>query len=249
MVTDDIIVVGLGEVGKPLLELIRGKHGVIGVDIEPVMIDGRCSILHICYGFNDRFVDATANYIKRYRPGLTIINSTVPPGTTRAVYRLTHSPIVYSPVRGKHFKMKRDMLHYTKFVGGIDPAAALAASQHFESIGMVTKVLSCPEAAELAKLTETTYFGLLIVWAQEVERYCEKLRVDYDEVVSLYDEIAFLPRVKYLPGVIGGHCVMPNLKLLSRLFDSDLLKAMEKSNDLKAHADLLESVPAARQVS
>ena len=41
---------------------------------------------------------------------------------------------------------------------------------------MKTKLLSSPEATEIAKLTETTYFGLLIAWAQEVERYCMEAR-------------------------------------------------------------------------
>jgi len=30
-----VVVVGLGEVGKPLFELARQHHHVIGVDIEP----------------------------------------------------------------------------------------------------------------------------------------------------------------------------------------------------------------------
>ena len=64
---------------------------------------------------------------------------------------------------------------------------------------MKTKLLSSPEATEIAKLSETTYFGVLIAWAQEVERYCRKLGINYDEVVSFYDEIEFFPPVKYFP--------------------------------------------------
>jgi UDP-N-acetyl-D-mannosaminuronate dehydrogenase len=98
---------------------------------------------------------------------------------------------------------------------------------------MKTKLLSSPEATEIAKLTETTYFGLLIAWAQEVERYCKELGANYDEVVSFYDEIKFFPPVKYFPGVIGGHCVMPNIAILLQKFPSGLLKAIEQSNELK----------------
>ena len=79
---------------------------------------------------------------------------------------------------------------------------------------MKTRLLSSPEATEIAKLTETTYFGLLIAWAQEVERYCMELGANYDEVVSFYDEIKFFPPAKYFPGAIGGHCVMPNIAIL-----------------------------------
>jgi len=98
---------------------------------------------------------------------------------------------------------------------------------------MKTKLLRSPEATEIAKVTETTYFGLLIAWAQEVERYSRKLGADYDEVVSFYDEIEFFPPVKYFPGVIGGHCVMPNIAILLQQFPSGLLQAIVHSNELK----------------
>jgi UDP-N-acetyl-D-mannosaminuronate dehydrogenase len=232
------LVVGLGEVGKPLWELINEKQEVTGIDIEPKEVAGEIDIMHICYPFEIKdFIGQSATYIKKYAPRLTVVNSTVSPGTTRAIYEMTGSPIVFSPVRGKHIKMKQDMLHYVKFVGGITPEWSQKAAEHFQAVGLKTKILASPEAAELAKLTETTYFGVLIAWAQEVERYCDQMSVSYDEVVSFYDEIGFFPQVKYFPGVIGGHCVMPNIKILKKVFSSDLLDAIEKSNELKVKKD------------
>jgi len=98
---------------------------------------------------------------------------------------------------------------------------------------MKTKVLHSPEATEIGKLSETTYFGVLIAWAQEVERYCREVGASYDEVVSFYEEIKFFPPVKYFPGVIGGHCVMPNIAILLGKFPSGLLQAIVQSNMLK----------------
>jgi UDP-N-acetyl-D-mannosaminuronate dehydrogenase len=129
--------------------------------------------------------------------------------------------------------MREEMLYYTKFVGALDSKAGGNAANHFQSVGMRTQLLSSPEATEIAKLTETTYFGLMIAWAQEVERYCKGVGTEYDEVVSFYDEIKFLPPVKYFPGVIGGHCVMPNIDILLEAFPSDLLEAIAYSNALK----------------
>src|SRR2546426_6711827 len=130
--------------------------------------------------------------------------------------------------------MLEEILSYTKFVGAIDPVSGERAAKHFESVGMKTRVLSSPEATELAKLTETTYFGLIIAWAQEVERYCDQLGQDYDEIVSFYEEVAFFPPVKYFSGAVGGHCVMPNIEILSRVDHSDILKAIQSSNRDKA---------------
>jgi UDP-N-acetyl-D-mannosaminuronate dehydrogenase len=229
-----VVIVGLGEVGNPLLEILKSRYQVFGVDINQPASVSQCDVMHICFPFqNDSFVGQVVEYIHQYQPALTVINSTVAPGTTRRIALESGASVVNSPVRGKHARMKEEMLHYTKFVGALDPSSGKRAVEHFEQVGMKTKLLSSPEATEIAKLTETTYFGLLIAWAQEVERYCKELGANYDEVVSFYDEIKFFPPVKYFPGVIGGHCVMPNIAILLQKFPSGLLKAIEQSNELK----------------
>jgi hypothetical protein len=60
-----------------------------------------------------------------------------------------------------------------------------------------------------------------------------ELGTHYDEVVSFYDEIKFFPPVTYVPGVIGGHCVMSNIAILLQKFPSGLLNAIGQSNELK----------------
>lgn len=230
--TGKVMVIGLGEIGKPLLEVISRHYNTVGVDIAPpAEPPGDIDVMHVCYPFkiND-FIGETARYIQRFNPRLTVIHSTMAVGTTRAVAERTGATVVNSPVRGKHTRMAADLLHYDKFVGGVDTASAERAARHFESVGMKTRILSSPEATELAKLTETTYFGLIIAWAQEVERYCDQLGVNYDEIVSNYEEVPFFPPVKYFPGVIGGHCVMTNIEILSEMVHSDILKAIESSN-------------------
>jgi UDP-N-acetyl-D-mannosaminuronate dehydrogenase len=236
-----VVVVGLGEVGKPLLELFSERHKVIGVDLAPPAEDPRgADVLHLCFPFQIRdFLGEAARYIDLVGPRLTIVNSTVEVGTTRKIAERTGTPVVYSPVRGKHSRMLDDLRKYNKFIGGIDRASSETAAAHFQSAGLKTKILSSPEAAELAKLTETTYFGLMIAWAQQVERYADKLGVSYDEVVSFYEEIGFFPPVKYFPGVIGGHCVMPNIELLKRLDPSEILEAIESSNEMKKERESL----------
>jgi UDP-N-acetyl-D-mannosaminuronate dehydrogenase len=230
-----VVVIGLGEIGRPLLDLVSSRHDAMGVDILPPAerIEG-VDVLHICYPFEiDDFVGETVRYIGLFRPGLTIINTTVAVGTTRTVAERTGTAVVHSPVRGKHIRMREELLGYTKFVGATDSIAGKCAAEHFETLGMRTRCLNSPEATELAKLSETTYFGVLIAWAQELERYCDRLGTDYDDIISFYDEIKFFPPVKYFPGVIGGHCVMPNLEILGRFADTELLRAIRSSNQQK----------------
>jgi UDP-N-acetyl-D-mannosaminuronate dehydrogenase len=233
-----VVVVGLGEVGKPLFELLSKHYDTVGVDISPAGLINGVDVLHVCYPFEIKdFIGETARYIEFYKPALTIINSTVGIGTTRAVGDRAGAAVVNSPVRGKHVRMLEELRHYTKFVGAADPNAGEQAAQHFQRAGLKTKVLSSPEASELAKLTETTYFGLMIAWAQEIERYCDQTGADYNEVISFYEEIKFFPPVKYFPGVIGGHCVMPNIKILNKFNRSLILEAIEASNQMKVDRD------------
>lgn len=236
-VTDqkNVVIVGLGEIGKPLFKIASEYHHVVGVDISPPAESTlNADFLHICFPFqiND-FVGEVARYIELFNPALTIINSTVAVGTTRAICQRSGRAVVNSPVRGKHVRMAEELRFYKKFVGALEMESARQAATHFESMGIGTRILSSPEATELAKLTETSYFGLMIAWAQEVERYCDKWGQAYDEVVSFYEEIPFFPPTKYFPGIIGGHCVLPNIEILRKFDDSSLLKAIQNSNSAK----------------
>ena len=116
-----VVVVGLGEVGKPLFELISTHHHTIGVDISPPL-EGieQVEVLHVCYPFqiND-FVGESARYIELFKPKLTIVNSTVAVGTTRLIAERSGSAVVNSPVRGKHKHMLDELCKYTKFVGAM----------------------------------------------------------------------------------------------------------------------------------
>jgi UDP-N-acetyl-D-mannosaminuronate dehydrogenase len=237
-----VVVIGLGEVGKPLMQLISEHHKVVGVDITPPEEDPRgADVLHLCFPFQVKdFVGEAARYIDLIKPGLTIINSTVEVGTTRNVAQKAGVDVAYSPVRGKHARMLDDLRKYTKFIGATSQPVAEETAAHFRSVGLKAQVLVSPEAAELAKLTETTYFGLMIAWAQEVERYADRVGVDYGQIVSFYDEIGFFPPVKYFPGVIGGHCVMPNIELLKRLDCSEILEAIQSSNQKKVQREELK---------
>lgn len=247
---DKVVVVGLGEVGKPIYELLSEHYEVVGVDIAPVGQPERVGVMHVCYPYEIRdFVGETTRYIEMFQPTLTIINSTVAIGTTRTIANRTGTAVVNSPVRGKHARMLDELRSYTKFVGAMDPLAGNQAAMHFESAGVKTKVLPSPEATELAKLTETTYFGLMIAWAQEVERFCDQSGQDYDSVVSFYEEIKYLPPVRYFPGTIGGHCVLPNIEILGEYERSAMLDAIVASNKMKLERETRNGEVVAKGVS
>src|SRR5258706_14675396 len=116
-----VFVIGLGEVGGPLIELIQPHHKAFGIDIKPVGDLPQCDVMHICFPYvePEKFIKEALRYIATYKPRVSIINSTVGPGTTRRIATESNSPVVYSPIRGKHKKMKEDMVHYVKLVRDI----------------------------------------------------------------------------------------------------------------------------------
>ena len=227
-----VVVVGLGEVGKPLFNILSRSYECIGIDIEPVEVTKLVPVLHICIPFQlVDFVGTACEYIAKYQPRYAVVNSTVAPGTTRAIAERSGASVAYSPVRGKHAKMEADMLRYRKFVGADDPKVVDAVIEHYAGAGFETGRFKSPEVGELSKLLETTWLGILVGWAQEVERLAEKYGATYDEVNAYIEEIDFLPHV--FPGIIGGHCVMPNIAILRSNLQSDFLDAIVKGNEMK----------------
>ena len=72
----------------------------------------------MCYPFEIKdFIGETARYIELFKPRLTVINSTVAVGTTRAVAERTGAALAHSPVRGKHVRMLEELQSYVKFIG------------------------------------------------------------------------------------------------------------------------------------
>ena len=84
--------------------------------------------------------------------------------------------------------------------------------------GIRTKQVSEPVTLELSKIVcDTSYYGWLINYSQISKMITDRYNVDYDEMWSFADEIQkrLGNRPKMFPGFIGGHCVIPNLKLIN----------------------------------
>jgi UDP-N-acetyl-D-mannosaminuronate dehydrogenase len=52
-VNQAVVVVGLGEVGKPLLEIMKGTYQTFGVDINQPASVSQCDVMHIRFPFQD----------------------------------------------------------------------------------------------------------------------------------------------------------------------------------------------------
>ena len=223
------IILGMGEVGETLFDLLKNRNfDCVGIDIDASKCKNYSKnsaiknpkYLHICIpGELHGFVEIVLEWVNRFgKIKVVLVHSTVKPGTTKKIQEKSNIPILFSPVRGVHKRFSEDIKKYTKFFASennqIKSELKIDLENRFGKIGL----MSTTKTAELAKiLVDTTYYGWLINYAQITKMICEKEGVDFDEMWKFADEIHenLGNRPKMYPGIIGGHCVLPNLNLIN----------------------------------
>ena len=222
------IILGMGEVGETLFDLlVDRKFDCVGIDLD----NSKCKnysenqviqnpqYLHVCLpGELEKFTNIVIEWVDKIKNvQVVVIHSTVKPGTTKSIQEKLSIPILFSPIRGVHRRFLDDIKKYTKFISfddaNIDSKIKKDLENRFEKIDW----MSTTKTAELAKiLVDTTYYGWLINYAQITKMICEKENIDFEEMWKFADEIHenLGNRPKMFPGIIGGHCVIPNLNLV-----------------------------------
>jgi UDP-N-acetyl-D-mannosaminuronate dehydrogenase len=248
---ETVLLIGLGEIGHTLFSLYGEKKDVFsvyGIDIDEAKmhelnqdrnkIAAKVDVLQVCLpcGNPDNFAQIVADYVVQYKPKLAIVNSTVPPGTTLKVADKCKCKVVHSPARGVHITdehMLWEMKRWPKYVGGATPKAGELAKAHFERLGLTVKLLKSCRETELAKVFETTYRALMIAGFQEMHRIARANGADFNDTVDFLEDThrQRLDRPIMFPGFIGGHCLIPNTKLLLNSYDSDMLRFILESNE------------------
>jgi len=198
------------------------------------------------------------------RPGaLVIYETTLPVGTTRT--RCTPSlelasglragsefTVAFSPERVFSGRVFADLARYPKLVGGIDPISTRRATTFYEAVldfddrpdldrpnGVWP--LASAEAAELAKLAETTYRDVNIALANQFAIFSDRIGVDFQQVIEACNSQPFSHL--HRPGIaVGGHCipVYPRLYLWNDPAATVVQTAREVNAAMPAYAvDLL----------
>ena len=236
------IILGMGEVGKTLFDLlIERGFNCIGIDADASKCKNYSEnstienpeYLHVCLpGELTEFVDITLNWISKLEGvKAVLVHSTVRPGTTKNIQEKSKVPVLFSPIRGVHERFLEDIKKYTKFIATDDKQLVPEIKSDLEKRFQKVDWMSTTKTAELAKiLVDTTYYGWLINYAQITKMICEKEGVDFDEIWKFADEIHenLGNRPKMYPGIIGGHCVIPNLSLV----EDENLDIIKKINEL-----------------
>jgi len=224
------IVVGLGETGMPLWQVLDAAYPgeILGYDPKKEGFDKRptelADILHVCLPWGPNFKELVWEYQGGHLPALTVIHSTVPVGTTKQFENAVHSPIL-----GRHGRMREDIQTYTKWIGG--PLAEKAAS-FFEKAHLRCRTVETADETELLKLMCLAKYGVSIAFAFYQQKLCDEIGVPFEHVMDWdanYNEGVYPSKKRPLiepdsSGKIGGHCVIPGTRILEEMCSNDMLK-------------------------
>ena len=225
------VVAGIGEIGGPIAKLLSKTGPTVTYDIKSRLMnkqkyskykDNPTSFLHVCIPFTNQFSKNVKSLFKKFSPDVIVIHSTIAPNTISQLQKKLNVPIIYSPIRGVHKRMLQDLKRYTKFYA-IEPYHSRSKwvtsyARLMKKCGVKTKIMKNPLTLELSKIiVVTSYYGWLINYAQLSKMISNRYGIDYDEMWSFADEIHKIlgNRPKMFPGFIAGHCVIPNLDLIS----------------------------------
>ena len=172
---------------------------------------------------------ATRSLAQHLTPGtLVSYETTLPVGTTRNRWKplieeisgLTEGQdfhLVFSPERVLTGRVFADLRKYPKLVGGLSAAGTEAGIHFYEGVLEFDDRDDLPrpngvwdmgtaEAAEMAKLAETTYRDVNIGLANQFAVYADKAGIDVERVIDACNSQPYSHI--HQPGIaVGGHCI------------------------------------------
>jgi nucleotide sugar dehydrogenase len=214
------------------------READVVVLIVPVMLDASSHPDH-------RSMDAAVAALgPGLHPGSTVVfETTLPVGDTRGRYAPSLAGasgltlerdlfVAFSPERLYSGAALRNLATYPKLLGGLGEASTARATAFYEGVlDADVVVMSSAEAAEFAKLADTTYRDVNIALANEFARYADRIGADIQEVIAAANSQPYSHI--HQPGLgVGGHCipVYPHF-LLDRAPELELVALARRVND------------------
>ncbi|WP_043536080.1 nucleotide sugar dehydrogenase [Actinomyces polynesiensis] len=202
-------------------EAVPGADAV--VIVVPLFVDAES---RPDFGWMDA---ATTSLARTLTPGtLVSYETTLPVGTTRGRWKPMIEEIsglreghdfhlVFSPERVLTGRVFSDLRRYPKLVGGLDEEGTRAGIDFYRSVLQFDERpdldrpngvwdMGSAEAAEMAKLAETTYRDVNIGLANQFAVYADRAGIDVERVIRACNSQPYSHI--HQPGIaVGGHCI------------------------------------------
>lgn len=203
-------------------EAIPGADAVVVV--VPLFVDEATA--QPDFGWMDA---ATRSFAEHLTPGtLVSYETTLPVGTTRDRWKPLIEEVsglregidfhvVFSPERVLTGRVFQDLRRYPKLIGALSDDGAARAREFYEAVLEFDERpdldrpngvwdLGSAEAAEMAKLAETTYRDVNIGLANQFAIFAEQVGIDIYAVIEACNSQPFSHI--HRPGIaVGGHCI------------------------------------------
>ncbi len=166
-----------------------------------------------------RLVEEVASELATYldRPRLVVLESTVPPGTTRSVVvpRLEAGRrqvgrdfyLGFAPERLDPGNRQHTTTNIPRLVGGVTGDCRTLAVAFYGLVVDEVRPVGSPEIAELAKALENTFRFLNVSFVNEVAMLCDRLGCSVWEVIDAAATKPFAFLAHYPGPGVGGSCI------------------------------------------
>jgi nucleotide sugar dehydrogenase len=202
------------------------------------------------FGWMDSATQDVARGLQRGT--LVSYETTLPVGTTRTRYAPMLAEgsglvagedfhVIFSPERVLTGRVFSDLRRYPKLVGGIDAGSEQRGIKFYEQVLDFDErpdlarpngvwPMGTAEAAEMAKLAETTYRDVNIGLANQFARFADSAAIDVYKVIEACNSQPYSHI--HQPGIaVGGHCIPVYPRLyLSNDPDATVVRAAREAN-------------------
>lgn len=258
MSNDTVVVLGCGEVGESIAKILDRQQDVDVVRLDTAHEDyyeqfqramsSEVLAIHVCIpGDLKNLPNKIVRPIERLQPSMVLIHSTVPPGTCEAVWEETQVALCHAQIHAKHTThagMAESILHGAPMLIGCHESYVMRFGEYLLGLGF-KEVMWVGETvtSEVGKLLATTLYANLIAFHQAAERACRATGADLGGARKIWTDYYFpdFDVSKIYPGLIGGHCCMPNLEILKKAAPDEMWDAIQVSNSKKELEQLSEA--------
>ena len=255
-------IIGQGFVGSAIREGLDSYYEVLTYDKEESrgrnshdeVVDG-ASILFVCVPTpmrrsgecDTRILESVIARIEATRTKnnpVLVIKSTIPPGTTDRVSKLTRFDVCFSPEFLTEANSFQDFKNQTRIIiGGPRPATGKVKSMFRKPFPEIPIIKTGTRTAEMIKYFTNCFLATKVTFANQMYDICRASGIDYDKVCeyALHDQRIGRTHLA-VPGPdgdrgFGGHCFPKDLAAMIHFSDtiasenSDFLTAVQESNN------------------
>ncbi len=240
MESTNTLIVGAGEIGSSLYEILTHFYPVWMTDILPEKskMDGcpkKIDVMHVCIRYSENFFNIISEYIHVYNPDYMDICTTVPVGTTEKI-----SPdACHSTTRGLHPHLVTGLKTIPKHIGG---GEAESFRQYFYKAGIPSIAHPKSRTTELLHILNNAHYGVNLMFADDAAKLCREYGVDFFDYLKYTESnndgyLALGHKTKVRPiltppgGRIGGHCVNMSAGLIPEEKRPPLIDRLAKYNN------------------